>query len=143
MSYKEKVQKLGLSQRIYLIGPRPVSALRSLLLQADILASPRTKGENTPMKIYSYLHSGRAIVATNLPTNTQVLDQNTSKLTEPNPSAFGAAILILLQDPKLRRALGEAGYAQAEKKYTYDIFSKSLNALYDRIDTLKGTTLTQ
>jgi glycosyltransferase involved in cell wall biosynthesis len=132
-NYRTKVQKLALTQRIHLIGPRPVSALRSLLLQADILASPRTKGENTPMKIYSYLHSGRAIVATNLPTNTQVLDNHTSLLSEPTPQAFGAAILTLLNDAKQRQILGEAGYAKAEKLYTLEVFSESLNALYDRI----------
>jgi glycosyltransferase involved in cell wall biosynthesis len=85
------------------------------------------------MKIYSYLHSGRAIVATNLPTNTQVLDPLISQLSEPIPSAFATAILTLLNDPKQRKMLGEAGYAKAEELYTFEIFSTSLNALYDRI----------
>ena len=41
---------------------------------ADVLVSPRSRGKNTPLKIYQYLRAGRPIVATNLLTHTQVLD---------------------------------------------------------------------
>ena len=37
-----------------------------LMAQADVLISPRIKGVNTPMKIYSYLDSGRCVLATDL-----------------------------------------------------------------------------
>ncbi|MCW5199025.1 glycosyltransferase, partial [Desulfobulbus sp. F3] len=65
--YKEMAQQLGISGRVFFIGPRPASALGMYLAQADVLASPRTEGENTPMKIYSYMDSGKAILATNNP----------------------------------------------------------------------------
>ena len=54
------------------------------LLAADVLVSPRLKGLNTPMKIYSYLDSGSAVLATRLRTHTQVLDDGTGpNLLEP------------------------------------------------------------
>ena len=35
----------------------------ALFEAADVLVSPRIRGNNTPMKIYSYLESGKAILA--------------------------------------------------------------------------------
>ena len=48
-------------------------------------------GTNTPLKIYSYLRSGKPIVATNLLTHTQVLTPDIAKLVEPKPGPFAAA----------------------------------------------------
>src|SRR5690606_18125539 len=46
--------------RLELVGARPVSQLGAYLRQADILVSPRTLGQNTPMKVYSYMQAGKA-----------------------------------------------------------------------------------
>lgn len=131
--YKQKVETLGIHNRVHLVGPRPVSELRSLLLQADILVSPRTKGENTAMKIYSYLHAGKAIVATDLPTNTQVLEHDTAVLCAPTAEAFSQGILTLLENPDTRSTLGAHAFKVAEEKYTFPIFESSLNQLYDHL----------
>ena len=40
-----------------------------------MLVSPRSRGTNTPLKIYQYLRSGKPIVATRLLTHTQVLER--------------------------------------------------------------------
>ena len=65
------------------------ASLPGLLRQADVLVSPRLKGLNTPMKIYSYLDSGTAVLATRLRTHTQVLDDRTAYLVEPEPEPLG------------------------------------------------------
>ena len=43
--------------------------------RCDVLVSPRSRGTNTPLKIYQYLRSGKPIVATRLLTHTQVLER--------------------------------------------------------------------
>jgi glycosyltransferase involved in cell wall biosynthesis len=131
--YKKKAALTGFGDRIHLVGPRPVSRLSAYLLQADILASPRTRGNNTPMKIYSYLHSGKPIIATNLPTHTQVMDGNVSILCEPDAKSFGAGLLELFESPERRKEVGEAAFALAEKNYTHSVFTDRLNELYDRV----------
>ena len=55
-------------------GERPAAEIPAYLLAADVLVSPRSRGTNTPLKIYQYLRSGKPIVATRLLTHTQVLD---------------------------------------------------------------------
>ena len=136
--YKDKSNLLGISKQVHLIGPRPVSNLADYLLQADILASPRTKGNNTPMKIYSYLHSGTPIVATRLRTHTQVLDDEVSELAEPTPGSFAKALSNLLTDQGHRMKVGESARKRAEEKYTFEAFSSQLNEIYDRVGARIG-----
>ena len=40
-------------------GKRPPADLPLLLASADVLASPRCRGTNTPFKLYTYLAAGR------------------------------------------------------------------------------------
>src|SRR5690606_20579612 len=62
--YSGLARRLGVGERVHFLGPRPLSQLGTYLRQADVLVSPRITGNNTPMKIYSYLDSGRPVVAT-------------------------------------------------------------------------------
>ena len=68
-------------------GQRPRARFPHFVEACDILASPRISGTNTPLKIYSYLRSGRPIVATNLLTHTQVLDRETAVLVDAEAAA--------------------------------------------------------
>ena len=131
--YQLKAKALGCQNQVHFLGPKPVQQLKPLLSQADVLVSPRTLGNNTPMKIYSYLHSGKVTVATNLPTHSQVLNNQVAVLTAPEPKAFADGLLSVLSDANLRERLGRAAFQLAEEKYTYKIFSRELNGLYDRL----------
>ncbi len=141
--YHQRSQELGIAGSVHLLGGRPVNRLRDYLMQADILVSPRTLGNNTPMKIYSYLHSGRAILATDLPTHTQVLDSTVALLKQPAPAEFQNGLCTLLQDRALRERLGAAARKLAEERFTFEVFHRDLNALYDRIGRRLGHPRTQ
>ena len=54
------------------------------LAYAAVLISPRLDGTTTPLKIYSYLHANKPIVATNITAHTQLLSPETAVLVEPN-----------------------------------------------------------
>ena len=129
--YRAKSQSLGVHENVYFLGPRPVEYLNEYLSQADILVSPRTKGQNTPMKLYSYLHSGKAVLATDLPTHTQVLSRQVSMLARPTPEDFSEAMVSLIGDSALRTELGDGGKRLIEERYTYAAFRERLNGLYD------------
>lgn len=136
--YRKKSRYLSIDQRVHFLGPKPVGLLAMYLSQADVLVSPRIKGKNTPMKIYSYLHSQRSILATNLPTHTQILNTQVSLLVEPAPNAFSEGMLRLIEDPTLRSKLGVAGKQLVEEKHTYAVFRKKLNGLYDWLSAAIG-----
>ena len=131
--YTLKARQLGCSESVVFLGARPLANLKSYLEQAAILVSPRIRGNNTPMKIYSYLHSGRALVATDLPTHSQVLDNEISVLTPPTAPGFAAGLKRLLDDPELRAQLGAQARLRAEQLYTIPAFETQLCALYQRV----------
>lgn len=129
--YAKKCRDLGIADRVHLTGPRSIKHLAAYLNQADILVSPRAKGNNTPMKLYSYLHSGKAVLATELRTHTQILDSNVAMLAEATAESFGAGMAKLLEDPALRHKLGSAGKLLVEQRHTFPVLREKLDGLYD------------
>jgi glycosyltransferase involved in cell wall biosynthesis len=132
-AYKRRVVELQMDSHFKFLGAKPVSNLSSYLSQADLLLSPRVRGNNTPMKIYSYLHSGRAVLATDLPTHTQVLHSGVAFLAKPDPDSFGAALLEAFSSEEKRLALGKAAKDLAEQRYTYRTFSAKLTEIYSNV----------
>jgi len=97
---------------------------------ADILAMPfstaiaGSSGGNSaeicsPMKMFDYLASGRAIMASNLPVLREVLnDRNAMLLPPDDPGAWQNALLRLAADQHLRRKLGDQARRDAGE-YTW------------------------
>ena len=128
--YQDQAHTLGISKRVHLLGPRPVSQLGEYLVQADILVSPRLKGVNTPMKIFSYLASGRSIIATDIPSHTQVLDASCALLVDPTPAAIAQGLGRLATDAALREGMGKTGQSLARSRYSLARFQATVNELY-------------
>lgn len=129
--YQKRAYQLGIQQRVHFLGPKSVEYLAAYLSEADILVSPRIKGNLTPSKLYSYLHSGKAILATELPSHTELLNNHIAVLAGPTPEAFSEGMLRLIKDESLRVELGTAGKMLIEEKYTYTVFRGKLNGLYE------------
>lgn len=126
-----RIASLGLAGRAFAAGPRPFERLGTYLADADILVCPRIRGVNTPLKVFPYMHSGRPVVATRLPTHTQILTDGEAKLADPTPVAFARAIVELAADPRERERLGRSGRAFVERNHTYRAHRERLNAAYD------------
>jgi len=135
--YERISRALGISHLVEFIGPRPIKYLGKYLSEADILVSPRISGDNTPMKIYSYLGSGKPIVATKLRTHTQVLDDQVALLVAPAPKSFAKGVLTLVEDAALRKELGRRGKKLIEEKYNFENYQISVNLIYDSLAPLQ------
>ncbi len=129
-SYRRKTRELGVQDRVHLPGPRPVRHLGSYLSQADILVSPRIRGSNTPLKIYSYMDSGIPVLATRLPTHEQVLDDEVAELADPSPEAFAAGMLRLIEDVEHRDRLAEAAERRVAERHSYEAYRRKLGDFY-------------
>ena len=140
--YEGKARALTIEHKVHFLGPKPLACLAGYLSQADILVSPRLQGENTPMKLYSYLHSGTAVLATKLPTHTQVLNSRVSLLADATPEAFSDAMLYLMCDQQLRADLGKAGKKFIEGCYSYTSFRSKVFALFDALEKEIGLNKT-
>ncbi len=131
--YQRMAERLGIEDRTHLIGTWPLGELASLLTQADVLTAPRLRGINTPMKIFPYLHSGRAVLVTDLPTHSQVLDPSVAMLAPPEAEGFAEAMIRLIEDPALQARLGQAGRRLVEQNHTYPAHRRRVNELYDHL----------
>jgi glycosyltransferase involved in cell wall biosynthesis len=114
-------------------GYQPAREIPAFVEAADILASPRIAGTNTPLKIYSYLRSGKPIVATDLLTHTQVLDHETSLLVEPDAKSFAAALTRLIAEPALRERLSHAARERARTRYAREVYIARTKHVCDRL----------
>ncbi len=124
--------------RIWFAGPRPLFELGAWLGQATVLVSPRLQGTNTPMKLYSYLDSGRPVLATRLPTHTQILDDDVALLVEPDPEAMGQGMARLLRDELLRERLAGAARRLAQRELTPEAFRRKLLGFYEEVSASSG-----
>jgi len=118
---KAEAERMG-AGRIVFTGEQPADRIPSFLDAANVLVSPRSTGTNTPLKIYQYLRSGRAIVATRLLTHTQVLSDDVAILTDPSPDAFARGVLEAINNPQRAEQVGERARQLAETRYTYDAY---------------------
>jgi glycosyltransferase involved in cell wall biosynthesis len=118
----DQARAAGIAGATIFAGERPASEIPAYLAAADALVSPRSRGTNTPLKIYQYLRSGKPIVATRLLTHTQVLSDTTAFLTAATADEFAAGILAALGDRARADAVGLNARHLAETKYSYEAY---------------------
>jgi glycosyltransferase involved in cell wall biosynthesis len=123
----------GLAEHVVFAGRQPPEAMAEYMALADALVSPRQAGSNTPLKLYSYMHAGVPIVATDLPTHTQVLDDTTAVLCAPTPAGLGAALAAVLASPAAYAGRGAAARRRVEAQYSREAFARKLLAAYDQV----------
>jgi glycosyltransferase involved in cell wall biosynthesis len=131
---RNKASDLGIEQMCRFTGMVPHDQVPAYLKLADVLVSPRIYGTNTPLKIYSYLRSGRPIVATNLYTHTQVLNDWVSMLVDPEPQALASGMTTVLDNPDLAKRLSAAAYKLSEENYSYTIYVERTRTLFERLE---------
>lgn len=93
--------------RVRFLGPRPYRELPDNQAAADVLVLPNTARDRTsaqytsPLKLFTYMASGRPIVASDLPSLREVLDERCAYFVAPDDAANLAA--------GIREALDDAG----------------------------------
>lgn len=122
--------RTGQAERVICAGRQPPDRMAAYMALGSALVSPRRQGENTPLKLYSYMYSGIPIVATNLPTHTQVLDARTAVLCPPEPRGLGDALADVLCHPGDYAGRGRAARERVQREYSFDAFRNKLLAAY-------------
>jgi glycosyltransferase involved in cell wall biosynthesis len=126
----ERAARAGTAGRCVFAGTRPPSELPLFLALADVVCSPRRQGANTPFKVYTYLASGRPLVATRIPTHTQLLDDSTAFLAEPTTEGLALEIRRVLAQPEDAAARAARGRALVEREYSPARFVDKVRRAY-------------
>jgi glycosyltransferase involved in cell wall biosynthesis len=138
---RAKAADRGASSVMIFTGQQPAREIPGFVQAADLLVSPRIRGTNTPLKIYSYLRSGKPIVATNLLTHTQVLNAEIAKLVAPEAEPFAQAVLELIEQPEQRARLSAAARLVAQEKYSRESYVRRTALAYERLGADKSPGL--
>jgi glycosyltransferase involved in cell wall biosynthesis/SAM-dependent methyltransferase len=120
----------GVGASVRAIGKKPLEQMPEFMALADVLVSPRIEPLVTPFKVYAYMASGRPIVATDLPTHTDVLTPECAVLVPATPTGLADGILTVLADAALGQRLGRQARATVETKHGYATFKAKLGAVY-------------
>ncbi|MCC7125394.1 MAG: glycosyltransferase [Acidobacteria bacterium] len=124
----------GAADVMVFTGQQPAREIPSFVQACDVLVSPRIRGTNTPLKIYSYLRSGKPILATDLLTHTQVLTPDIARLVPPEAAPFAEALAGLLAAPEQRAALAARARQVANEKYSRATYLRRTAQAYARLD---------
>jgi glycosyltransferase involved in cell wall biosynthesis len=125
----------GVAERCLFVGPRPPSELPLYLAAVDLLVSPRCRGTNTPFKLYTYLASGKPLVATRIATHTQLLDDSLALLVEATPEALAAGMEAVLTDPAAAEKRARAGLELIESEYSTRRYREKVQQAYAYVQT--------
>ena len=128
---KKKASELSISERVFFTGQVAPSYVPLYIAMADVLVSPRTAGTNTPLKIYSFLKSGKPLVATDLWTHSQVLDEKMAVLAQPDPKSFAQGILFALNE-KNAKERAKAAKKMADEDYTLANYKKKITRALEK-----------
>ena len=128
---EQAIAQSGLGQNIRLLGER--SDVPLLLAASDLGILAPTRNEGFSNSVLESMAAGLPMVVTKVGGNAEaVLHGETGLVVPPhNPSALGAAILTLAQDPPRRRAMGERARLRATQEFSLAASVDKYCALYE------------
>ncbi len=102
-NFREKNRNIN---NILVLGKKPYADIPLYLKAADILVLPNS-GKNeisaeytSPMKLFEYMASGTPIVASDLPSVREILNEKTAFFAEPDNSKDLARVIVLATSDK-------------------------------------------
>jgi glycosyltransferase involved in cell wall biosynthesis len=114
-------ERRGLGDAVLFTGPKDQDAVVAYLQAADLVAIPDTVTDVTasPLKLFEYLATARAVVLPDLEALREILPADTGYYFRRGDAAdLARALAEALDDP--RRAEREAAGLAAVRPYTYE-----------------------
>ncbi|MBI3420985.1 MAG: glycosyltransferase family 4 protein [Candidatus Sungbacteria bacterium] len=118
--------RYGAIPNITIVGYRPYAEIPLWQKAADVLVLPNTGKEEisrlytSPMKLFEYMASRRPIVASDIPSVTEIANTSNAVLAEPdNPEALAKAIKDIFVDPCRANLLAQKAF-QDVGAYTWE-----------------------
>lgn len=124
-------EALGMGDRVFFAGV--VEDAFRLFPALDVYVSPSRK-EGLPLAPLEAMALGLPVVATRVPGHLDVVAAGeTGLLAEPGDSeSLAAAIARLLDDPDLRKRMGQAGLKRVKEQFTVERMTGQIAEIYRR-----------
>lgn len=131
--YSSLADKYEISSSCVFTGRVPQSIAKSYASHADVQISSRVSGTNTPLKVYEQLSRDIPLVATNIYSHTQVLDDDVAFLVEPQPQDMASGILAALDPNGTGRQKAANAQRLYEQKYSRTVYTDKMKNLLDYV----------
>ena len=113
LKYYQKVAKDNGVNNISFIGQVNYSDVPKLLNESDFLLLPssasniKSEKYTSAMKLFEYLSIGKPIIASDIPSNTEILENNENCLLfkPDNSESFAEQIRLLIQNKQLQKKI--------------------------------------
>jgi glycosyltransferase involved in cell wall biosynthesis len=117
---------LGVAERLTLPGPIPHTDVARALQRAAVLVLPMRSGTAgdvyaSPMKLFEYMAAERPIVAADLPTIREIVDERHVFFFEPgNARSLAEQVALVVAEPAAAARRSRAAAQLLRADYTYD-----------------------
>jgi glycosyltransferase involved in cell wall biosynthesis/ABC-type polysaccharide/polyol phosphate export permease len=138
------IRRLGVEDRVRLLGSAPYSKLAEFMCIADLFVLPSvTNAETFGIAQLEAMAAGRPIINTSLDTAVpRVARHGIEAITVApgNHAQLAEAIETLLRDPERRRRMGHAAWLRAATQYSADAFRKRIETVYRHAVTTNASS---
>jgi len=130
--YGGLADELGVRGRIDTIAS-DFGGLAAHLAAAHVALNPRTACAGVPQKLLNYMAAGKPIVS--FAGSAKVLEHGRTGWLVPDEdaAAFGRAVLALLDDPELARALGDAARRHVAEHFSWERTAERVEVVYGKL----------
>ncbi|CAG0941382.1 Spore coat protein SA [Anaerolineae bacterium] len=130
---KAETRQLGLENRVTFTGFRP--DLPQVLAALDIVAHTALEKDSTPLAIVSAMAAGKLIICTRVDGTAQLFDDGVDGLLIPpgDVDALAEKLAGLLRDESLRRRLGQAARAKAERELSVEQYTRQCERVFESV----------
>jgi len=133
--YGAEALALGLSEHCHFAGQVSRDLAQTATRAATVLTSPRTVGDNTPLKIYEQIATGVPLVATRIGSHTQVLSDDNCVLADPEPESMAKGLLAALRGgPAIEERVRKARQLYDER-YSPEVYRDKMRRLFERVSS--------
>ena len=135
----ERATELGIDHAVHFTGMVPHDEVPRLLAAADVAVVPYPPMETdlwlSPLKLYEYMASGLAVIASNIGQLSEVIqDGGNGVLVEPGDvPAMAVALHQLIADPFLRSQLGQQARKDAVQKHSWEHYLSRLERVFNTV----------
>lgn len=130
--YKRLVKKLDLQRHVTLLGRLSPNKIPKLMKSSDIFALPSRREAFGLVNIEAMI-TGLPVVATKVGGIPEIIKDTGILVPPENTEAFEQALLKLIESPKLREKLAEAGKTKAITFFDAEIMAKKYEKVYNNI----------
>jgi glycosyltransferase involved in cell wall biosynthesis len=129
----EPIERLGISSNVILAGYR-IDDYVDILACMDVFCLLAPGSDGTARALREAMAMGKPVVVTNRGMLPELVhDGETGFVVQEDPEALYHALLTLVRDKRLRRAMGRAAYEMALREFRLERQAEEVEAFYQKI----------